>query len=177
MSKENDAKVTINLSAPGNFFLIRYQYQFTELTLEEVLDMSAEDLPRTDWDKWQIADMIVIGTSSRNGKKYILNNPSEFALARLQERYERREIPTVKRINNSDIMEITVYNMMLDEADSKVLHGVVFGARSRNGYIHIFPETLEVSGRELKALMNVLMELRMFRLETRNLQWIRNKYR
>ena len=174
--KKAKAAVTVNPSVLGNVCLITYRYQHTQQTLEEVLDSSARYMHGRNWDKYQMADLLVIGTN-RNGKKYILNEPSEFALAKLQEEYGKRKIPAVKRIGNHEIIDVVVRNMLLDDIEeSQVLRGPVSEARSRKGYIQIYPEKLEINTQELKPLMDELIKLRMLRLNTPGLKWLRSKF-
>jgi hypothetical protein len=146
-------------------------------TLEDRLGEIADYLRGWKWNPDQWADLVVIGETGEH--HYILNHPSNAALENLAAEYGGKgRCPKEKDVNRTRLYRVTVRNTKISGHDSIILEAFVQFAKSAHGYCTIFPTYMNVGLQELDALIEVMMELKMLKLNrSKGLQWIRQVYK
>jgi len=180
MSKSRkNAETNVDVGMDNRIFHFHYDTSTAEIPLmdlELVLSCAQQHLVRQRCDTEQCADLLVIGVA-KDGKRYIINQPSVTALEKLTEEYGKREAPRQKRVKNGELREVIVRDMVDSGPTSVVLKGEVVCVCS-NGYATIMLEQFDANTKELGALINEMMKLRLLRISNRvNLKALRNIYR
>ncbi len=176
---QGKAATNVDIGNTSGIYHFHYDARTAEddsLSLEYALFSIDQHLKSQLYDKEQCADLIVIGVG-KNGKRYVINQPSDAALDKLTAEYGQREAPKHKFVKNSKLSKIIVRNMVDSGPMSVVLEGEIICVTT-NGYATLVLEQFDANTKELGKLMTEMIKLRLLRINSRvSLQHLRQAYR
>ena len=176
MSERKQAVVDIHLDNVMSEFHFAFDGGGSEFgkTLEELLETASGYLRGRTWVVQQNVDLVVIGETDHH--QYILNRLSSNAVQCLAEEYGGHELQE-KNVCKSRLCRVIVRNALISGRDSIVLEAYVACVESAHGYCKLCPTYMNLSTRELDAVIDELMKLKMLKVRDYvGLRWLRKAY-